>query len=350
MDNASKIKIAPTKSIKEAMQQLDETSKQFLAVVDKTNVLLGTVTDGDIRRAILNDVSLNTAISFIMNLKPVTAKRGFDNKHYISILKRTNRKQLPIVDESNRLEDVFFLDECEDNKYSKSKVVLMAGGLGTRLRPLTNEVPKPMLKIGDTPIIETIIKRFKDQGFQDFMLAVNYKKEIIQNYLQDGKPFDVKVSYIEEEQRLGTAGALSLIQGDFYHPMIIMNSDILTNMNFNKLIQNHIKSQAVATVCVREYEYQIPYGVVVTENNILTDIQEKPTHKYLMNAGIYVLNPEVIRSIPKNTFFDMPDLLIKMLNQNQKVNVCTIKDYWIDIGQIEDYKRANSEVMGEKHV
>ncbi|WP_342442478.1 nucleotidyltransferase family protein [Lysinibacillus sp. FSL K6-0075] len=350
MKDISLIKIAPMQSIKEAMQLLNDTSKQFLVVVNEENKLLGTLTDGDIRRAILNDISLSSPNSLIMNQNPIVERRGFDKQHYINTLKKVQRKQLPIVDENNRVVDVFFLEDWETIGISNSKVILMVGGLGTRLRPLTNEIPKPMLKVGKAPIIETIIRRFKEQGFQDFILAVNYKKEVIQNYLQDGKSFDVNIDYIEENQRLGTAGALSLIQDKFSSPVIIMNGDILTNVNFNNLIENHISSKACATVCVREYDYQIPYGVVITENNHLVDIQEKPIHKYLMNAGIYILNPEIIQDIPKNTLFDMPDLLIKLLNRKQKINVCTINDYWIDIGQIEDYKRANIEILGEKNV
>lgn len=342
--------LEPTDSIKYALQKLNDTSKQFLIILDKDDKLQGTLTDGDIRRAILNNISLENSIELIMNKNPIYAKKGLGKQEYADILFKKNRKQLPIVNDEMQLTDIFFLDEILYKNSMSNKVILMAGGLGTRLRPLTNEIPKPMLKVGNAPIIETIIMRFKEQGFRDFVLAVNYKKEVIQNYLQDGKAFNVNISYIEEEIRLGTAGALSLINKKLNSPIIVMNGDILTNLDFNELLQNHISSQAFATVCVREYEYQIPYGVVVTENNLLSDIYEKPIQKYLTNAGIYILNPEVITNVPEDTFYDMPDLLNALLAQKKKVNVCTIKDYWIDIGQIEDYKRANLEMLGEKYV
>lgn len=346
MKSLNELLILPTYSIKEAMEVLNSTSKQILLIVDGDKRLIGTLTDGDIRRALLNGLNLSSHIESVMNKNPLVGRVAESKNLQIKLLKKHHLKSLPIVDEQNRLMDILFLEDIIAEQRS-TKVVLMAGGLGLRLRPLTEHTPKPMLKVGKYPILETILRRFKKQGFENFTIAVNYKKEVIQNYFQDGQMLDVNIEYLHENKRLGTAGALSLLSEVPENPIIVMNGDLLTNLNFNELLENHITSGAVATVCVRKHQYQVPYGVINEKEACLTSIVEKPTHEYLTNAGIYVLNPSVLNMIPKNEFYDMPELLNALLVKQLSVNVKTIKDYWLDIGQIDDFNKANLDMKDE---
>ena len=342
MRNWKKTLIKEHHSLLETMKLIDETALQFAIVVDSDNRLLGTVTDGDIRRALLKGKSLTVNIKEVMNPKPTTGTVSQTKRQHIKILKSNKLKQLPIIGENDRIIDVVLIDD-DKQSLKENTVLLMVGGLGTRLRPLTNDIPKPMLQVGGKPLLETIIEGFKQYGYSNFILSVNYKKEIIQDYFQDGEAFGVTISYIVETKRMGTAGALSLLPRVPTEPMIVMNGDLLTQINYDQLMQFHLSQNALATMCVREFEYQIPYGVIETDDTRLTSIKEKPIQKNFVNAGIYVLNPEVFNFIPENQFFDMPDLFERLIEDNKNVAVFPIREYWLDIGRIEDFERANEE-------
>lgn len=326
----------------DTMKIIDDSTLQFAVVVDDKQHLLGTVTDGDIRRGILSGKGLEVPITSIMNSNPISAKCGQKQHKYKQLMKSKMLKQLPIVDDSNKIIDILFADTLK-NSLNKNTVVLMLGGLGTRLRPLTNDIPKPMLKIGNKPILETIVEGFKQYGYSHFIFSVNYKKKVIQDYFQSGEAFDVTIDYVEEAKRMGTAGALSLINNRPTKPFFVMNGDLLTQINFDQLMQFHIEHQSVATMCVREYEYQIPYGVIETDGTNLVTIKEKPIHRSFVNAGIYVLNPEVFDYIPQDKFYDMPTLFEQLIEQDMKTSVFPIHEYWLDIGQVDDFHRANNE-------
>ncbi|MER2190109.1 MAG: nucleotidyltransferase family protein [Solibacillus sp.] len=336
------IVIKETKSLLETMRIIDETSLQFAIVVDVENHLLGTVTDGDIRRGILRGEGLDVPISTIMNTTPITAKSGLRVAKYKQLMKSKKLKQLPVVNERNQVVDVLFIDAMQ-LATNKNQVVLMLGGLGTRLRPLTNDIPKPMLKVGSKPIVETIVDGFKQCGYKEFIFSVNYKKEVIQNYFQNGEAFGVSIDYVEEQKRMGTAGALSLLENRPTEPFFVMNGDLLTQVNFDQLMEFHIEHDAVATMCVREYEFQIPYGVIQIEGTDLVAIKEKPIHRSFVNAGIYVLSPEVFDQIPPGEFYDMPTLFEKLIDAGKKTSVFPIHEYWLDIGQMDDFHRANEK-------
>lgn len=325
----------------ETMQIIDKSSLQFAVVVSEEGNLLGTVTDGDIRRSILRGDTLDVKITKVMNPSPITGIVGQSRKKYYQLMQTKKLKQLPIVDKNNKIIDILFSDKVVSN--NENLVVLMVGGLGTRLRPLTNDIPKPMLKVGGKPILETIIEGFKQYGFTNFILSVNYKKEVIQNYFQNGEEFGVNISYIEENNRMGTAGALSLLWEKPSKPIFVMNGDLLTQVNFEQLMQFHEENEAFATMCVREFEYQIPYGVIETDGANLVSIKEKPIHKSFVNAGIYVLSPEALDYIPNNQFYDMPELLQKIVRDGNKTTVFPIREYWLDIGRIDDFERADCE-------
>lgn len=341
MRNWQDILVKENQTLLETMKIIDDSSLQFALVVDEENHLLGTVTDGDIRRSILRGEKLTVEISKVMNNSPTYVKDGQSRKKYYRLMQSKKLKQLPVVDNNYKIIDVLFLDKVISK--NENTVVLMVGGLGTRLRPLTNDIPKPMLQVGGKPILETIIEGFKQYGYTNFILSVNYKKEVIQNYFQDGSPFDVNISYIEETKRLGTAGALSLITSKPSRSIFVMNGDLLTQVNFEQLMQFHTENKSLATMCVREYEYQIPYGVIETNGTSLVTIKEKPVHRSFVNAGIYVLSPEALNYIPKDQFFDMPELFQKLVDSMEKTSVFPIREYWLDIGRIDDFKKANME-------
>lgn len=346
MNKWEDILIAPCSSIMETMKIIDETMLQFAVVVDEQKRLLGTVTDGDIRRGILRGLSLEAPIEKVMNSFPVYEIVGKKTYSYKELMKKMHLKQLPILNQYNQVESILFSEDIMQILQKENTVILMAGGLGTRLRPLTDHVPKPMLKVGEKPILEIIIESFKGFGFTNFILSVNYKKEMIKEYFQNGAHLGVNISYLEETKRLGTAGALSLLVDQLEHPFFVMNGDLLTEINYEQLLDFHCDTNSIATMCVQEYEYQVPYGVIKTNNHRLLTIEEKPVLKSFINAGIYVLNPEVLEFIPKNQYYDMPELYKRLINEQKEVAAFPLREYWLDIGRMDDYEKANFEYSG----
>jgi len=347
MKNWQKTIVREYNTLLEVMKIIDESLLQFAVVVDIDNHLLGTVTDGDIRRGILKGHSMDVLITKVMNRNPITALEQKPKNFYLGLMKSKQLKQLPIIDKYNKIVDIIFIDNISQGN-KENLVVLMVGGLGTRLRPLTDHIPKPMLKVGGKPILENIIEGFKQYGYTNFVLSVNYKKEIIQNYFQNGEAFGVSITYIEEEKRMGTAGALSLLPNKPTKPIFVMNGDLLTQVNFDQLMQFHEENKKLATMCVREFEYQIPYGVIEINGTNLLSINEKPIHKSFVNAGIYVLSPETFNYIPNDTFFDMPTLFERIIKEDQFTAAFPIREYWLDIGKMDDFKRANEEYLEMK--
>jgi dTDP-glucose pyrophosphorylase len=330
-------------TMKEALSAINNGLKRIAIVVDSDNKLQGTINDGDIRRALLNGKDLDTLVEDIYCKNPTVCKTT-DSKD--SIIKEAIKKkvyQIPIVDENNTFIKVEDLAGMLSHENRKNRVILMAGGLGSRLKPLTDSTPKPMLNVGNKPILETIIENFANYGFRDITISVNYKADMIREHFKDGSEFGVNISYIQESERLGTAGALSLIKEKIDEPFFVMNSDLLTNLNFEHLLDFHTDSKSMATMCVREYDIQIPYGVIATENDKIKSIVEKPTHKFFVNAGIYLLDPHVLEYIPKGEFFDMPSLFEKLIAKDYDTLSFPIHEYWLDIGKMIDYERANNE-------
>ena len=330
-------------TIKKALEVIDKGLKRIAIVVDSSGKLLGTLNDGDIRRALLNENSLNNSIKDIYHKNPSVCYVNDSKDTIIKTALKHKVYQIPIVDNEYKLVDVEDLATLLSNKKKKNKVILMAGGLGTRLQPLTNEIPKPLLKVGTKPILETIIENFCNYGFKDIIISVNYKADMIKNYFQDGSKFGVNIEYLEENKRLGTAGALSLIKEDINEAFFVMNADLLTNVNFEQLLDFHNQGNSTSTMCVREYDFQVPYGVIKTKDDKIESISEKPIHKFFVNAGIYLLSPEVLEFIPNNTFYDMPTLFEELIEKDYNVLSFPIHEYWLDIGRVVDYERANNE-------
>lgn len=343
MKNWRELMVSPNTTIIETMKQIDKTASQFAVVADEKSTLLGTVTDGDIRRGILKGISLDEPISMIMNKSPYALSVETPKINLKKIFQKKKVRQIPLVDKENRIVDLVFSDILLDNVGLDNWVVLMAGGLGTRLKPLTENVPKPMLTVGTKPILQTILESFIDFGFHQFYFSVNYKRELIKDYFKNGINWGISIDYLDENQRLGTAGALSLFKEKPTKPIIVMNGDILTKVNFQQLLEFHEENKSIATMCVREYNYQIPYGVVRTNGTKLCSIEEKPIEKYFVNAGIYILDPKALELIPSGEFYDMPTLFEALIAKEQKTSVFPIREYWIDIGRMNDFERANLE-------
>lgn len=323
-------------TFKDAIRTLDENGNGFLAIIDDSLKLVGILTDGDIRRAVLNN---KNNLMDIINKEPLTMKKGIPKKLIFLKLKEIHRKHMPIVDDNGVLVDVVILDEIEFNSKSNI-VVIMAGGLGSRLGELTKKTPKPMLHVGRKPMLHNLIDNFMEHGFTKFYISVNYKAEVIKSYFQDGSEFGIEIKYIEEDKRLGTAGALSLIKDKIENPFFVINGDILTTLNFEEVLKFHNDNHSMATMCVRKYEYQIPYGVVKSDDSNISAIEEKPSFDFLINAGIYVLNPDLIASIPEDCFYDMPDLFKNLISMSKTTLSYEVVDYWVDIGQINDYEKV----------
>ncbi|MGD9625710.1 MAG: nucleotidyltransferase family protein [Arcobacter sp.] len=343
MKNIEDIIVKETTSIKEVLQIIDKSSKQLAIVVDDNKRLLGTISDGDIRRALLKNMSLSESVKDIYFKNPTVANINNSKEEIINICRVKKIHQIPLVDDNGNLIGIEILDELISKEEKTNKVILMVGGLGTRLRPLTENTPKPMLKVGNKPILQTIIEKFAEYGYTNIIMCVNYKSHMIQDYFGDGKEFGVNIEYVLENQRMGTAGALSLLKDKPNEPFFVMNGDLLTNVNFEHLHNYHIATNSMATMCVREYDFQVPYGVVNIKDSKIISIEEKPTHKFFVSAGIYMLSSEVLNYIPQNEFYDMPILFEKLINLNQNTVSFPIREYWLDIGRIEEYKKANEE-------
>lgn len=342
MRKIKNICISPQASIRTTLEVIDKGVMQIALVVER-NKLLGTITDGDVRRGFLKGKNLEDSIEGLFNTNPFTGKINQSREDIIQAALSHGIKQLPMLDDQGDLVGIELIDDYLRGPEKPNAVVLMAGGQGKRLRPLTANIPKPMLTVGSKPILETILESFSRYGFRNFYFSVNYKAEKIRNYFKDGRQYGVNITYLNETQRLGTAGALSLLPEPTDKPIIVMNGDLLTNVNFEHLLNYHLLAEAKATMCVREYQLQVPYGVVETKGACIQQINEKPTQKFFVNAGIYVLNPEVLELIPQNRSFDMPELFQALIREGQKSCSFPIKDYWMDIGQPNDFEQANTE-------
>jgi dTDP-glucose pyrophosphorylase len=327
--------------INKAIQLLDENGNGVLPVVNKSDKLLGIITDGDIRKAILNN---KLDLEGIINKNPYKLNIKSSKNQIINYLKKIQRRHIPLVDDNSRYIKMFTLDEVDFN-LKPNWVVIMAGGLGTRLGELTKDIPKPMLMVGEKPMLEHIIDIFVSYGFTKFMLSVNYKSDVIKDYFKDGEHLGIEIKYLEEKQKLGTGGALSLIDIELNEPFFVSNGDVLSFLDYSKLLNFHQIEDSVATISIRKDSYQIPYGVIESdeENNII-QIKEKPNKEFFVNTGIYVLSPEALKYVPKDKFFDLPSLFDILKNKNKVIKSFVTSDYWIDMGKPSDYQKINEDL------
>ncbi|MBY7732720.1 nucleotidyltransferase family protein [Vibrio splendidus] len=337
--------LEPTSTILQALDIINREALRVALVVDKDNHLVGVVTDGDIRRGLLNNLSLTDPIAMVMNTNPTVAEAGTKKTDLINVMESKGILSIPLIDNGQIVGLETLQSALRQPKY-QNPVFIMAGGFGTRLKPLTDNCPKPMLKIGDKPILETVIRSFTKAGFVNFYISTHYMPEQIQNHFGDGSDLGINITYVHENEPLGTGGALGLLPDDLPKdlPLIMINGDVLTKVDFQRLLEFHIDNNADATMCVREYDYQIPYGVINGKGNKITSMVEKPIQRFFVNAGIYVVSPQVINSVPKNHRVDMPTLLEQHMNKRNNVLMFPIHEYWLDIGRMDDFNRAQADI------
>lgn len=332
---------------------LNSTAKGIVLVVDDDRRLLCTITDGDLRRAILHGLEQDTTIEAWMvvrakngGIHPTTAPIDMDPVELIRIM-RGGFQHIPLLDDQGRVADVALLSDLVTQADPKLSAVVMAGGQGTRLRPLTTDVPKPMLPVGDRPVIEHIVTGLRDAGIGQVRISTHYKADVITNHFGDGQKFGVKIDYLNEDDPLGTAGALSLMPG-WQSTLLVINGDILTALNYKAMLAFHRENDAVMTVGVRRYEFEVPYGVVRTEGVRVTKLSEKPTLRFFINAGVYLLEPSVSRHVVRKQRCDMPDLIARLLEEEERVVSFPISEYWLDMGHRGDYEQAQAAFAREE--
>ncbi len=347
-DTWKKTLIRMENSVGDAIKVIDESSLRTALVVDEHFKLLGIVTDGDIRRGLLRGVNLDSNICEVVNRTPKVSTMESSKKERLAILKEHDLLSLPIVNDLNEVVGLDLLPSLTEKNVKNNIVFLMAGGFGQRLRPLTEDCPKPLLNVGSKPILESILDRFSSFGFHNFYLSLHYLPEKIKSHFGNGENWDVSIKYVHEETPLGTAGALSLLPETIPdEPIIVMNGDLLTKVNFENLLEFHKSSMNQITMAVREYSFQVPYGVVKHTAGRIESLEEKPKHQFFVNAGIYVIEPNVIKSMARNKKVDMTELLDQQLSEKKNLSMFPIHEYWLDIGQMNDFKTAQREF--ERH-
>ena len=343
MSNWRDALVSSSTSLRQTIEAITNGNLQIALVVDSENKLLGTVTDGDIRKAILAGKDLSISAADAMRKEPITSNAKTPRPAILKLMREKRIHQMPLLDEHGRVVDVLTVDDLIGAHQKPNAVVIMAGGLGTRLYPLTQDTPKPMLKVGGKPILETIIQSFIDQGFVNFFVSINFKAEMITDYFGDGSQLGASITYLNENTRLGTAGGLSLLPEKIDSPIIVMNGDLLTRISVDALLDFHERENAVATMVVREDHYQIPYGVVEVDGTQIIGVEEKPTQRHLVNAGIYVIGKKGLENIPKDTFYDMPTHFAKLSADGHRTAAFPLHEYWVDIGRLDELERAQRE-------
>jgi dTDP-glucose pyrophosphorylase len=334
------ILLKPEQLIRDALELIDKESLRIALVVDDDLRLLGVVSDGDIRRGLLRNLSIDSAVTEIINSDPLTAEYGTSRTELVKLMEKAQVLAIPLLLDGV-VAGVETLQRLGNTLVYDNPVFLMAGGFGSRLRPLTNKCPKPMLKVGDKPILEILLNRFIKAGFINFYISTHYMPEVIRDYFEDGSKWGIKIQYVYEEKPLGTGGALGLLPQDIPDlPLILVNGDLLTNVDFQRVMQFHQKNNAAATMCVRDYEYRVPFGVITGDGYKVKSMEEKPVQQFFVNAGIYVVSPKVRKSVSKNVYIDMPSLLEKFIHLQDGVIMFPIHEYWLDIGRLDDFNRA----------
>lgn len=331
--------VGPSDTIRAAVSLMDAASLRTVLVIDEDQKLLGVLTDGDLRRAFLSNVQMDSPVSEIMNKNPFTINTSQTGNAAQAIMREKNLLCLPVVN-GNKLCGLEIINQSTSRKILDNPVLLMAGGFGKRLHPLTENCPKPMLSVGGKPILHTILQSFIDAGFRNFFISTYYLADVIRDYFGDGSELGVEIRYLHEGKPLGTGGALSLLAGySIDLPLIVCNGDVITDLNPRRLLEYHCKNNAVATICTREREYTVGYGVISTDGISVLQMVEKPTYCHQVNAGIYVIEPDVYGALEKNTKIDLPDLIAQFIASGSVITY-PMSEFWIDVGQHSDFERA----------
>ncbi len=347
---ACEVQMTESQPVLKALEIIENSSAKIALVVDSGGRLCGALTDGDIRRAFLKGATLNSPVREVMHDKPFTMPSSSGKAEIIDVMLSEKIKQMPLLDADGVLVGIAVYDMLTgfERQLCVNPVVIMAGGKGRRLLPITQDIPKPMIEVGGKPLLEQILQQFIKQGFVNFYFAVNYLGHIIEEYFGDGRKWNCNIKYIREQEFLGTAGALSLAKDELKEDFIVINGDILTSVDFRELLDYHISSKAVATVCARHHVTSVPYGVIKLKDGKLESIIEKPVYEDLISAGIYVFSPTVLASIPKSTIVDMPEVLLALAQDSRRVDIYPMREDWVDVGRHDDLEQARADFSDRK--
>lgn len=342
-----KAKLDINSSIEDAIKSLVYSSLRIVLIVDSDDIFLGTITDGDIRRAILKGLNLRSPVAQIMNSNALIVNPQTSVDAVLQLMNLNKLLQIPIINSDRKICGLYTWDEMNSITHKSNTMIIMAGGKGSRLMPYTENLPKPMVFVNDKPMLQHLIEKASSEGFRKFILIVCHLKDQIQDYFKDGNKFGVEIEYLEEDEPLGTAGGLSLIKKYMSEPFIVSNADVITDVSYSNIIDFHNRNEADATMAVREFEWQNPYGVVELRGIDILDFIEKPIIKNHINAGIYVLSPPVCSELRNNEKCDMPDFLIHLKNKKFKVIAYPVHETWMDLGRPNDLSLANNQ-LGNK--
>ena len=338
-------------TLREALRAMDKGEQGILLVVDEAERLVGTISDGDVRRAVLRGVSLEDQVDGLLESKkgsqyerPITASLGATADEIRDLMRESKIRHLPLLDKDGRVRRLATWEDVLPREPHPVRAVVMAGGEGQRLRPLTEDIPKPMLRIADRPLLEHVLDGIRTSGIYDVCISTRYKTDVIREYFGTGENVGLHIEYLTEDEPRGTAGALSETSGT-EGPLLVVNGDVLTNLDYRLLLDFHRSHGADMTVAVRKYDVSIPYGVVECDGEEVTGIGEKPVLGFLVNAGIYLLEPDVVRLVPRGGRYDMIQLIEQLLiADGRRVAAFPIIEYWLDIGQHESYEKAKSDL------
>jgi dTDP-glucose pyrophosphorylase len=331
-------------TVREGIRNLEESTLQISLVVGPDGVLVGTLTDGDIRRGLLRGLDLNDSIDSIIHRDPVIVPPSLNRDTVTQLMKANNVRQLPVVDDGRHVVGLHLWNELLDPSARPNLMVIMAGGEGIRLRPRTEKCPKPLLPVGGKPMLEHIIERAKSEGFHKFVLAIRYLGEMIQDHFGDGSRWGIEINYLRENDPLGTAGAIGLLEPRPEAPFVVSNGDVLTDIRYGEMLDFHCRHAAAATMAVRMYEWEIPFGVVHTEGVEIVGFEEKPLSRSHINAGVYVLDPAVLDVLNVGAHCDMPTLFGRLKEIDRRTIVYPMHEPWLDVGRLDDYKSAQEGV------
>ena len=328
-------------TIGDAIHNLDNSSMQVSIVVSDDNILIGTITDGDIRRGLINGLSLNSTINSIVQQDAFVAPVDITREAVLHVMRANKIQQIPVVDTNRRVVGLHLLNDKDQQVSSNHSMVIMAGGFGTRLQPQTKSCPKPLLKVSGKPMMEHIINQAISEGFREFIITTHYLAHMIKDYFGDGKSWGVKISYLQEEIPLGTAGGIARVKDKIIKPFVVTNGDILTNIRYADILRFHYQHQADATMAVRQYEWQHPFGVVEMAGIDIVGFNEKPISYNHINAGVYCISPDVIDELDKDVYCDMPDLFMRLKDSGKRVIAYPVHEPWLDVGDQETFKKAD---------
>lgn len=343
-----KLCVSPETSFRKVVETIQQAEKQIVVVVDKLRHLLGLITDGDVRRAVLENIPMDTPASEVMQRSFIACAYGTSLFDIYELMQVKSVRHIPLVGDDGTLEDLAWISDLILQPKLSVPAVVMAGGFGHRLRPLTQHMPKPMLPVGDRPLLELMIQQLKDAGIHRVHVSTHFQGDKIVNHFGDGCDFGVDISYLNEDQPLGTAGILSKLNGS-QEPIFVINGDILTRIDFRSMLSFHLDHNADLTVAVRQYDMEVPYGVLECTGPQVENISEKPTYRFFVNAGIYILQPTSYHFIPENQRFDMTDLIEALISARRTVVSFPITEYWLDIGKPNDYQKAQEDIKNGKY-